>query len=166
MGAQAPVGDLRFIDDETVVVGGFEARAVAGGAIDIRSVPAFPANDVMVIIADPRLVAGGVSGGLDATDEAGFDQRVQVVIDGLGRECSKALSGNVCDDLYVQMLLLSLDGGQDSQARRRDAKSRGAKTFSECGRCAQGEKFRTGRVLTAFSITSFSGMGPNNDKFS
>src|SRR5262245_25689596 len=55
-GADAPVHDLGLVDREAVVVGRGQARGVADGAVDVGDDAAAPAHDVVVVVADPRLV--------------------------------------------------------------------------------------------------------------
>ena len=70
-GAQAPVDDLGLVDHEAVVVRGGQAGRVADGAVDVGDGAARPADDVVVVVADPGLVAGHRAGRLDAADQAG-----------------------------------------------------------------------------------------------
>ena len=56
---------------------------VADGAVDIGDGTARAAHDVVVVVADPRLVAGHGAGRLDAPHQARGGQRTQHVVDGL-----------------------------------------------------------------------------------
>src|SRR5918996_4824680 len=57
VGAQAPVDDLGLVDREAVVVGRGQAGRGADGAVDIGDGTARPADDVVMVVPDPRLVA-------------------------------------------------------------------------------------------------------------
>ena len=69
--------------DEAVVVRCGQAGRLADGAVDIRDDPARPADDVVVVVADPRLVASDGAGRLDAPHQTHGGQGVQHVVDGL-----------------------------------------------------------------------------------
>ena len=56
-GAPAPVDDLGLVDLEARVVGRGQAGRVADRAVDVGDGAAGPAHDVVVVVADPRLVA-------------------------------------------------------------------------------------------------------------
>ena len=58
----------------------------ADRAVHIRGRSAAAADDVMVVIADPRLIAARMAGRLDSSDKPRLLQNVQVVIHGLGGE--------------------------------------------------------------------------------
>ena len=58
VGAQAPVDDLGLVDREAVVVGRGQARRLTDGAVDVDDRAAGAAHEVVVVVADARLVAG------------------------------------------------------------------------------------------------------------
>lgn len=62
-----------------------QAGCIADGAVDIADGPAGPADDVVVVIADPRLVTSDRTRGLDASHQTGIGQGGQNVIDRLPR---------------------------------------------------------------------------------
>src|SRR5262245_15482921 len=68
-GTQAPVDDLRLVDDEAVVVGRGQARDVSDRAVDIGDGAARAAHEVVVVVTDARLVARHRAVGLDAPRE-------------------------------------------------------------------------------------------------
>ena len=70
LGAPAPVDDLGLVDLVARVVGGRQARRVADRAVDVDHPAAGPADEVVVVVTDPVLVAGRRTGGLDAPEEA------------------------------------------------------------------------------------------------
>lgn len=74
IGAQAPVDDFGLVENEAiknvVVVRRCQARCLADGAVDVADDPAGPADDVVVVVADPRLVARDHAQRLDAPDQA------------------------------------------------------------------------------------------------
>ena len=51
-----PEDDLGLVDDEPVVLRWLQARCGAHGAVDIHGLPATSADQVMVVVAHPRLV--------------------------------------------------------------------------------------------------------------
>src|SRR5690348_1091722 len=81
--AQAPVGDVGFVDREALVVGRGQAGCLTDRAVDVRDDAARPAHDVVVIIPDPPLEARRAAGRLDPADEPCLGERVQDVVDGL-----------------------------------------------------------------------------------
>ena len=56
-GAAAPVDDLGLVDGEAVVVTRMQARTLADRAVDVGDGAALPADDVVVVVSDPQLVA-------------------------------------------------------------------------------------------------------------
>src|SRR5215472_6190735 len=57
LGTSAPVDDLGFVDLVARIVDGRQAGGVADRAVDIANGTARPADDVVVVVQDPRLVA-------------------------------------------------------------------------------------------------------------
>jgi hypothetical protein len=55
----APVRDVGFVDLVAVVVGRREARRCTDGAVDVDETTAVATYEVMVVIIDAILVAGG-----------------------------------------------------------------------------------------------------------
>ena len=92
-GAQAPVGDLGLVDHEALVVGGRQARHLADGAVDVDDGAARAADEVVVVVADARLVAGHGAGRLDPADQPGVGERAQRVVDGLVGHARAACCG-------------------------------------------------------------------------
>ncbi len=86
VGAAAPVDDLGLVDLVARVVGRGEARHLADRAVDVDGPTAGAADEVVVVVADAVLVAGGRARGLDAPDDAGLGQRGEHVVDGLARD--------------------------------------------------------------------------------
>src|SRR4051794_7479694 len=82
-GAVAPVDDLGLVDDEPVVVGHVQARSGADRAVDVDGATAAAADEVVVVVVDPVLVAGRRPGRLDPADESLVGQRAQRVVDRL-----------------------------------------------------------------------------------
>ena len=62
---------------------------VADGAVDVGDGAAGAADEVVVVVADPRLVAGHRAGRLDAPDQPGVGERAQHVVDGLVRHLAE-----------------------------------------------------------------------------
>src|SRR3954453_5119585 len=80
---QTPIDDLGLVDREAVVIGGGQARRAADGAVDVGDHAARAAHDVVMVVADPRLVARHGAGRVDAPHQAGVSKCVEHVIDGL-----------------------------------------------------------------------------------
>ena len=83
LGAPAPVDDLGLVDREARVVLGGQAGGGADGAVDVGDRAARPADHVVVVVADPGLVARHRARRLEAADQAHVGQRAQHVVDGL-----------------------------------------------------------------------------------
>ena len=79
-GAGAPVDDFGFVEGESVVVGGVQAGHLAHSAVDVDETFARPADEVVVVVADAVLVAGGGPRGLDAPDDPLVDQDAERVV--------------------------------------------------------------------------------------
>jgi hypothetical protein len=77
------VDDLGLVDEETMVVVGSEARGRADGAIDVVHQIAPSANEMVMVVSNPVLVAGNRSCGLYATHEVLLDEDPKCVVHGL-----------------------------------------------------------------------------------
>ena len=84
--AAAPVDDFGFVDFESVVVVGGEAGHLANSAVDVEHRAAAPADQVVVVVADPVLVASCRASRLDPADQVLVDQDAERVIDRLPRD--------------------------------------------------------------------------------
>lgn len=60
-----PVDDLGLVELEAVMMRSGQARRLADGTVNVCDGPARPANTVVMIVADPRLIAYEGTGGLD-----------------------------------------------------------------------------------------------------
>src|SRR4051812_2505491 len=98
-GAETPEDDLRLVDREAVVVGRGQAGRLADGAVDVLRRAAGAADDVMVVVADARLVEGGAAAGLVSPEQPGAGQHVEDVVDGLRGERPDALARLGADPL-------------------------------------------------------------------
>src|SRR5688572_16307554 len=58
LGAPAPVDDLGFVDLVARVVGGRQAGGVADRTVDVDLPAAGPADEVVVVVINPALIAG------------------------------------------------------------------------------------------------------------
>jgi len=85
-----PVNDLSFIDSETVVIVGGQAGGVSDRAIDIDRGATASADQMMMIVADPPLIPGRGSSGLNSAHELFFNQHTERVV--------HRLPGNRTDD--------------------------------------------------------------------
>ena len=81
-----PVGDLGLVDFVTLVVSRRETRGGADRAVDIDHTTADPADQMVVVVADPVLEASRRSGGLNAPDQALGDQDAEGVVHRLERD--------------------------------------------------------------------------------
>ncbi len=70
LGASTPEDDLGFVDLVAGVVGSDQARGVASSTVNVDHPAAGSADEVVVVITDPVLVAGRRPGRLDALEEA------------------------------------------------------------------------------------------------
>ena len=66
-----------------LVVGRRETWRVAHGAVDVGDHPAATADHVVVVVADPALVARDVPEGLDLAHELRLGEHLEHVVDGL-----------------------------------------------------------------------------------
>ena len=74
---------------------GRQAGCVADGAVDVGDGAAGPADDVVVVVAHPRLVARHGAGRLDAPHQARVGQRAQDVVDRLVGHVAEILTNDV-----------------------------------------------------------------------
>lgn len=107
-----------------MVIGGGQAGGLTDRAVDIADGAAFAADDVMVVVVDPGLVPGQVSGRLDAADQPRGRQRVEDVVDGLERYIGEFCARRGADRFRVGVRM-GVDGlhhgdtgSGDSQAGR------------------------------------------------
>lgn len=98
-----PESDLSLVDEVTAVVDRVEAWRRADHAINVGRRSAAAADDVMVVVADTKLIKPGTSGRPDPPDETGSNEGVQHVVDGLRRDFSQARTGCREDCLRVRM---------------------------------------------------------------
>ena len=98
-GAQAPVDDLGLVDEETMVVVCGEARGRADGAIDVIHQITPSANEMVMIVSNPVLVAGNRSCGLYPTQEVLLDEDPKCVVHGLTGDRSQLVANGLGDVL-------------------------------------------------------------------
>ena len=98
-GAQAPVDDLGLIKKETMVVVCGEARGRADGAIDVIHQITPSANEMVMIVSNPVLVAGNRSCGLYPTQEVLLDEDPKCVVHGLTGDRSQLVANGLGDVL-------------------------------------------------------------------
>lgn len=65
------------------MVGGGQARRLPDRTIDVCDCPAAPTDNVMVVVADPRLVASDRTRRLDSPHQTHVGQGMQYVVHGL-----------------------------------------------------------------------------------
>ena len=118
LGTQAPKNHFRLLDDKSMIGGWLQTGSRTNGAVHIGSQTATAADNVMVVVSHPRLIARRMAGRLDASYEASLFQDVQIVIDGLGGEGADPLARGVCNGFHVSMLSLAQDRYKDSESGR------------------------------------------------
>jgi hypothetical protein len=88
---------------------------VADGAVHVGDGAAGAAHDVVVVVADPGLVAGDRAGGLDPAHQPGRGQRSQHVVDGLVRDVAELAAYDADEPVRVRVRV-RVHGGQHGQA--------------------------------------------------
>src|SRR6478735_11674061 len=88
-GAQAPVGDLCLVDGEVVVVRRGQAGRVAHGALHVLDRATRAADDVVVVVTDPRLVPCHRARGLDTSHKSGGREGPADVVHRLVRDVAE-----------------------------------------------------------------------------
>ncbi len=86
VGTPPPVDDLGFVDLEALIVHGHQARGRPDGAFDVGEPAADPADQMVVVVAEPLLVARRRTERLNPPDQTRADQEAQSVVDGLQRD--------------------------------------------------------------------------------
>ncbi len=114
LGAGTPVDDLGFVNCEAVVVGGLQARPVPYCAVDVLRAAACATDEVVVVVIDSVLIAGGRARGLDAPNEAIIGQYAEGVVYRLARDCTD-LSSYELSDLVCRAVRPTAHCPEDSQ---------------------------------------------------
>lgn len=122
LGASTPVDDLGFVDLVARVVGGCQAGDVADRAVDIGDGTARPADDVVVVVPDPRLVARNGARRLETPHQTRGSQRAQHVVDGLVGHLTEILTHDTDDRVRVGVRMV-VHRGQHRYPRARHAES-------------------------------------------
>ena len=133
LGTQAPKNYFRLLNNEPTIGGRLQTGGGADRAVYVGSQPAMAADKVMVVISHSRLVAGRVTGGLDASEEARFFHEAQIVIHGLSGESAEPLAGGVRNGFRIPMLSFAQNRQKDGKTGRRHAQTDLAKGFMKCG---------------------------------
>ena len=81
--AATQVGDVCFVDFETVIVRSRQARSTSDRAFDVSEMTAIPTDDVVMVIAHLTLEERGGTDRLNFAHQARCGQERQGVIDGL-----------------------------------------------------------------------------------
>jgi hypothetical protein len=93
------VDDLGLVKKETMVVVGGEARGRADGAIDVVHQITPSANEMVMIVSNPVLVAGNRSCRLYSTQEVLLDEDPKCVVHGLTGDRSQLVANGLGDVL-------------------------------------------------------------------
>jgi len=104
-----------------VVVGGLKARRSSGGTVDVDRGEASAANEVMVVVADPRFVQRGATGRLDPPQDSCGRKCVQIVENRLPRKGGQPPSRGSDNELGVLVLALEIDRFDNGDPLRGDA---------------------------------------------
>ena len=88
------------------MVGRGQARRVTDSAVDIGDDAARSTHDVMVVVADTRLIAGDHAQWLDPTNEPDGGQRVENVVHGLSGDIGKSAADRGQDGLGVSVRMV------------------------------------------------------------
>src|ERR1700759_3571041 len=86
IGAQAPVDDLGLVDREALVVRCSQTRGVANGAVDVGHGAAGATHEMVMVVADPQLIAGSRAGRLDPAYQSGDGESAEYVVHRLVRD--------------------------------------------------------------------------------
>lgn len=119
VGAGAPIDDFCFVNGETVVVVGSEAGHLANRAVNVDRDATVPANEVVVVIADPSFKARGGPCGLDSADYPGICKRAERVVYRLPRDRTE-FGANVVGELIGGGVWLTSDRVKHGEALCRD----------------------------------------------
>lgn len=91
----APKGDFGFRNKKSVSRSWLHARAMSDDAVYVFDSPAAPADQVMMIVADPRFIERGGVRGFDAPHQSRLKQGMKIVINRLPGKAAEAFT---CDD--------------------------------------------------------------------
>ena len=122
-GAEPPERDLGLVDDEAAGRRRVQARCRARHAVDVDRQTATAADEVVMVVARARLVAGRAAGERDPPRQPTPVQRLADVIGRLGGDAS-ARRAHAFDHLIDARVVIRL--GQHAQ--HRDARSRHAQS--------------------------------------
>ena len=107
--ASTPIDDFGFVNFESVGIVGGEAGHLANSAVDVEHHPADPADQVVVVVADPTLVATCRARRLDAANQVLVDQNAERVIDRLPRDGAELGAHDVAQLVGCGMWVLRND---------------------------------------------------------
>ena len=112
----------RRSSSEAVVVGGGQAGRQADGAVDVGDGSARPAQQVVMVVPDPRLVARHGPPRLDASQQTRSGQCSQHVVDSLVGNLTEILTHDTNDRVRVGMRMV-VHRGQHRNPRTRHTQS-------------------------------------------
>jgi hypothetical protein len=108
-----------------VRLGRVEAGCLAHRAIDVGDQPAATADDVVMVVTNPRLEAGRAAGGLDPPSEAGAGERAQHVVHRLGGDRVEPFAYFLGDRVDVEMAGRRGENLEHGKSRARHAQPAG-----------------------------------------
>ena len=112
------------------MIGGWlQAGSRADSAVHIGSETAPAADNVVVVISHPRLIARRMAGRLDASEEPGLLQNVQIVVYGLRGERAEPPTRGDGDRFRVAMLSFAQDRREYGETGRGHAQTGPAQGF-------------------------------------
>ena len=103
-----------------MVIGRGQAGRGADGAVDVGDRPAGPADDVVMVVADARLIPRHRARWVDAPHEAGVGEGAQHVVDGLLGDLAE-LPAHEADDRMRVGVGMVVHRGEHGHSRTRDA---------------------------------------------
>jgi len=123
LGTDAPKDDLCLLDDKAVVGGRLQAWSRADSTVDIRGRSAASTDNVMVVVANPRLIAARVARRLDASHKPRVLQDAKIVVYCLSGKRPQLLADGVRDGFRIPMLSFAKDSSQDGKPLRSHAQT-------------------------------------------
>jgi hypothetical protein len=102
---------------EAVGVGRLHAWSLPDGAVHVDHGAAGSAHEVMVVVADPALVASRTAGDVDTTGERGAMQRLADVVRRLHRDAHAGRPNPVDDLVHARVVVRLREDAKDGQAR-------------------------------------------------
>ena len=130
-----PVDDFRLVDLVALVVEGCQTGRQTDCTVDVDRAAALPANQVMVVVANPIFEAGRRPGWLNAADETFGREHTKRVVHRLERNRTDLVPDRFRDGIRGDVRL-ARDGPEHGEPLRRDLDAALTKELSRIGRHA------------------------------